>query len=204
MLTRSNELVNAMLAPAHERILDAAVACFGRHGYRKASIEVIAEHAKVGKGSVYLHCKDKEDLFYQAVHRELRTWTGEMSKLIDHRVPADELMYQIAVADLHFVEKRPLVQRALMGLLQADLPGWAAEFDELRAIGRRHVEELIRLGIKQKVFASDLDVEATAQVLQDMHYAGRVLVTRTHQELAEVRRHQMAAMRLVMKGLQSR
>ncbi len=204
MLTRSNELVNAMLAPAHERILDAAVACFGRHGYRKASIEVIAEHAKVGKGSVYLHCKDKEDLFYQAVHRELRTWTGEMSKLIDPRVPADELMYQIAVADLHFVEKRPLVQRALMGLLQADLPGWAAEFDELRAIGRRHVEELIRLGIKQKVFASDLDVEATAQVLQDMHYAGRVLGTRTHQELAEVRRHQMAAMRLVMKGLQSR
>ena len=204
MLTRSNELVNAMLAPAHERILDAAVACFGRHGYRKASIEVIAEHAKVGKGSVYLHCKDKEDLFYQAVHRELRTWTGEMSKLIDPRVPADELMYQIAVADLHFVEKRPLVQRALMGLLQADLPGWAAEFDELRAIGRRHGEELIRLGIKQKVFASDLDVEATAQVLQDMHYAGRVLGTRTHQELAEVRRHQMAAMRLVMKGLQSR
>jgi AcrR family transcriptional regulator len=46
-----------------ERIFDAALSCFEEFGFRKTSVDEIARLAGVGKGTVYLHFKDKEDLF---------------------------------------------------------------------------------------------------------------------------------------------
>src|SRR5690348_13347462 len=98
-----------MEATTQERVLDAAAHCFGRRGYAGTSIDAVAERAGVGKGTVYLYCKSKQDLFYQSIHRELRQWVADLSKMIDPRRPADELMIQMAAADAEFLERRPLV-----------------------------------------------------------------------------------------------
>ncbi len=52
-----------------ERILDAAAALLLRWGYRKTTIEDVAREAGVGKGTIYLHWKDKNALFLAAVLR---------------------------------------------------------------------------------------------------------------------------------------
>jgi hypothetical protein len=119
-------------------------------------------------------------------------------------VPADELMLRIGLADVAFVEKRPLVRDLLFGLLHGQLPDWSAELDELRQLGIRHVIERLQLGIRQGVFAPDLDVEATARILQDLHLSALLLQHRTREETERVRRHQAAAQRLVLKGLETR
>ena len=51
-------------------ILDSAAKAFARLGFKKASIDAIARAARVAKGTVYLACESKEDLFFQAVHRD--------------------------------------------------------------------------------------------------------------------------------------
>jgi AcrR family transcriptional regulator len=186
-----------------DKILGAAAECFGRWGYKKTSIDAVAERAGVAKGTVYLYCESKEDLFYQSVHRELRQWIADLSKLIDRRRRADEIMMRLAAADLEFVERHPLVRDLLFGLFHGLLPDWADKLEELRALGLRHVVELIELGIRQGVFATDIDVEATARVLQEMQLAGVLLGHRTNRSLAEVRRQQLAAARLVMDGLRT-
>lgn len=43
-------------------VLDAAERLFEQFGYRKTTVEEIAQEAKIGKGSVYLHFASKEDL----------------------------------------------------------------------------------------------------------------------------------------------
>jgi AcrR family transcriptional regulator len=187
-----------------ERILNSAADCFGRWGYKKTSIDAVAEQAGVAKGTIYLYCKSKQDLLYQAVHRELRQWIADLSKKIDPRRPANELMVEIAASDLEFIEKRPLVRDLLFGMFHGLLPEWAERFDELRAFGQRHIVELLQLGIRQGLFTRDLDIEATARVLQDMQLSGALLGHRTRQRLADVRRQQLAAVRLVMKGLERR
>jgi AcrR family transcriptional regulator len=187
-----------------ERILNSAAACFGRWGYKKTSIDAVAEQAGVAKGTVYLYCNSKQDLLYQAVHRELRQWIADLSKKIDPRRPANELMLEMAASDAEFIEKRPLVRDLLFGMFHGLLPDWADRFDELRALGQRHIVELLQLGIRQGLFASDLDVKATASVLQEMQLSGALLGHRTRRPLADVRRQQLAAIRLVMKGLEAR
>jgi AcrR family transcriptional regulator len=187
-----------------EKVLGAAATCFGQSGYAKTSIDVIAERAGVAKGTVYLYCENKRDLFYQSVHRELRQWVAELSKHIDPRRPADQLMLEMGASDAAFMERRPLVRDLLSGMFHGQIPEMAEQFEALRALGLKHVTELLELGIRQKVFAPDLDVEATARVLQDLQISGTLLGHRTALALPEVRRRQLATFRLVMEGLRAR
>ena len=187
-----------------DKILRSASDCFGRWGYKKTSVDSVAEHAGVAKGTVYLYCKSKEDLFYQSVHRELRQWVADLSKKIDPSRPANLLMVEIAASDLDFVEKRPLVRDLLFGMFHGLLPAWAGRFEELRDLGVKHVVEVLELGIRQGVFAKDLDVKPTARVLQEMQIAGTLLGRKTGTPAAEIRRQQRAAVRLVMRGLETR
>lgn len=55
--------------PIEERILDAASALLVRHGYRKTTIDDVAREAGVGKGTIYLHWKDKNELFHATLFR---------------------------------------------------------------------------------------------------------------------------------------
>jgi AcrR family transcriptional regulator len=52
-----------------DRILDAAGELLLRHGYRKVTIDDIAARAKVGKGTVYLHWRTKQQLFEMVLRR---------------------------------------------------------------------------------------------------------------------------------------
>src|SRR5262245_3357079 len=84
-------------AAKRERLIQAATATFTTHGFKKASIDVSARVARVAKGTVYLACESKADLFYQTILRDLRGWIAQCAKMIDPRLPADELLVQSAL-----------------------------------------------------------------------------------------------------------
>jgi AcrR family transcriptional regulator len=65
-----------------ERILDAAATLLVRWGYRKTTIDDVAREAGVGKGTIYLHWKDKSELFNAAIWRASRQATEEMQRRI--------------------------------------------------------------------------------------------------------------------------
>jgi hypothetical protein len=110
----------------------------------------------------------------------------------------------MAQRDAAFVERRPLVADLLSGLLDGELPTFRSRFAQLRKIGLEHVIAVLELGIGQGVFADDLDVPATAYVLQEMQLAGALLRQRTDLPARQVRRQQIAALRLVLQGLERR
>lgn len=53
-----------------DRILDAAGSLLLRYGYRKVTIEDISRQAGIGKGTVYLHWRTKQELFDALLRRE--------------------------------------------------------------------------------------------------------------------------------------
>ena len=64
-------------------ILDAADLLFERYGYRKTTVEEIAQAAGIGKGSLYLHYRSKEDLAVDWLHRVHERIITEMEAEID-------------------------------------------------------------------------------------------------------------------------
>src|SRR5262249_36313770 len=181
-----------------------AARAFERFGFRKASVDEIARDAGVAKGTVYLAAESKEDLFYQAVHREVRSWVAELSKLIDPRRRADELLSEVAQASLALLQTKPLVRDLLLGICNGQLPTWTTQLEELRALGRVNVAEILRLGVKQGVFAPTLDVDMTAAILQDVQLSGYLHAMQEGPTTEDLPRRFRAGLDLVLNGLRAR
>ena len=105
-----------------ESILEEAAKAFGRFGFKKTSIDDIARAAGVAKGTVYLGCTSKMDLFYQAILRDLRLWNGELARLIDPRTPADEMLVAVAQTAFLTLDRYPLARDLITNVYAADLP----------------------------------------------------------------------------------
>ena len=185
-----------------ECILTAAIANFTRFGFKKASVDEIAREAGVAKGTVYLAAESKEDLFFQALHREVREWVAENAKLIDPRVSAEELMETLAWATLSQIEHKTLVWELLAGEHNRLLPQWSDRLDDLRALCSRNTVEVLQLGIRQGRFQPGLDVESVADLLLDLQISTLLYYNRKRPDFGErLARRSKAAFGLILDGI---
>jgi AcrR family transcriptional regulator len=65
------------------RIMDAAAELILRWGYQRVTVEDVAKRAAIGKGTIYLHWRSRDELFHATLRREVvgvfRTVVGRMS-----------------------------------------------------------------------------------------------------------------------------
>jgi AcrR family transcriptional regulator len=65
--------------PRVERVLDSAAELLVRWGYQRVTIDDVARHAGIGKGTVYLHFRSKDALFLTVLMRVHRDFVGRMT-----------------------------------------------------------------------------------------------------------------------------
>lgn len=183
-----------------ECILVEAAKIFARFGFKKTSIDDIAKEAGVGKGTVYLAAESKEELFYQVLHREVRGWQAACAKVIDPRVPAEELLVRLYLEGQKHLESNTLVRDLFRGEMVRMLPKWASRFDELRALGRSNLSEVLRIGVRQGRFRAELQIEEIAGILQDMHLAAHILRPVSASD-ADMQTRATVAFDLILRGL---
>jgi AcrR family transcriptional regulator len=97
-----------------ERILDAATTLLVRWGYRKTTIDDVAREAGVGKGTIYLHWKDKNELFRAAIWREQQRYSDELQR----RIAADPeggLLHRITIHGMLAALSNPLMAAIFRG-----------------------------------------------------------------------------------------
>jgi AcrR family transcriptional regulator len=188
------------------RILRSAVQAFGRLGYNGVSVDEIARDAGVAKGTIYLACKSKEDLYYQAVLQEVKEFLAECACSFDPRMPADDLLEKCTRDGIGFLQQRPLVRDLLAWHLD-QLPEWRARFMELRDMSKSAIAEILRVGVRQGVFRPDLDIDETAALLRDMQAAGYIFYVVGKQDEGQegvYLQRTLAGLRLILDGLRSR
>ncbi|MCR6490747.1 TetR/AcrR family transcriptional regulator [Amycolatopsis sp. OK19-0408] len=130
-----------------DRILDAAGELLLRMGYRKVAVDDIARAVGIGKGTVYLHWRNKELLFQALMMRESADLTDEILGSIKAE-PATILPHRMISASFLITHQRPLVMAMLRG--NADMFGSLGDLalreqqDQLRA---RFEETMLRHGL---------------------------------------------------------
>lgn len=103
-----------MLDERGERILDAAAELLLRWGYRKITVEDIAREAGVGKGTVYLHWKTKQAVFYTVFMREGLELARAM--LANVRTNPDYLLLGPTTAAMYLlIMERPIARAIFTG-----------------------------------------------------------------------------------------
>jgi AcrR family transcriptional regulator len=95
------------------KILDAAAELLRAHGYRRVSIDDVAARAGVGKGTIYLHWRTREALFWAVLQREA---LGLLERLTADLAADPELALPQRLIPRIFLELdgRPLVRALLM------------------------------------------------------------------------------------------
>jgi AcrR family transcriptional regulator len=104
--------ISAREERAHH-ILDAAETLILRWGYNKTNVEDIAKEAGVGKGTIYLHWKTREDLFRTLIKREQLKLAADFRDCISSD-PAGATLRGVYKCYALAYAKRPLLKAFLL------------------------------------------------------------------------------------------
>jgi len=169
MSTETAETLNEV----GEAILDAAGQLFEHYGYRKTTIEEIAQEARIGKGTVYLHFKNKEDVgmcwlgrLHGHIRDELvdiansdRSTPDRIREILSHRV-----MQRFDI----FTRHQRSMDEALSSL--KDL------IQERKAAFHRSEAELIETLMREGIAKGEIEIEDPAAAAESMVIATNSLM----------------------------
>jgi AcrR family transcriptional regulator len=99
--------------PSQDRILDAAVRVFRRHGFRRSSIEQAAEEAGLTRQALYHHFPSKEALFRAVIERLYERALAAEAAAAKAAEQADSDLADVIIAEIS----------ARLGALFAELAG---------------------------------------------------------------------------------
>lgn len=144
-----------------ERVLDAAAELLVRWGYRRVTVEDVARHAGVGKGTVYLHVRTKDALFLTVLLRAQRRLFADladrmvaepatalpwrMTRLVFDRLQADDVARVLYLGDAE-----------VLGRLAHEAAGTLGELARLR---NDVVREQFRILRDARLVADDLPAD---------------------------------------------
>ncbi len=93
------------LSDREDAILDAAFHAFAGYGYRRVTMEDIAAGAGLSRTALYLHFRNKEDIFRSLSDRYFQTCLAEMALALQADGPAEQVLLATFVAkDGKFME----------------------------------------------------------------------------------------------------
>ena len=120
-----------------QEILQAAFVEFSRNGYAMTTLDRVAEHAGVTKGTIYVYFENKEHLFISMVREVTKAALDTVHEMLETHegTTADLLRAQFSFIYQHIVEDRR--RREVLRMLIAEAP----RFPEL---ADRYHQEILR------------------------------------------------------------
>jgi AcrR family transcriptional regulator len=162
-----------------DKILEAAVACFG--GNPEASVSEVARAAGVGRVTLYGHFPSREALIEAALVRVLEAGDKVLEGLDLSGDPREALRTLIESSWLLMAQAS-----AVLGAAQATLaPG---RIQELHSKPARRVESLVRRGQSENVFRRDLPAKWLTSALHHLMKGAAVDVSKGRLEAADAPR----------------
>ncbi len=146
------------------KILAAAAGLFASQPFHKVLLSDVAEAAAVGKGTLYIYFKSKEDLYLSVLYNGFSSLVDLLREQMDEDTNDPVENMEVMIREIvHFAYQNPQVfevMRTIPGWEAIDRSKWDAKRRELRGL----IESIIRLGIAQGVFA-DPHPEFTARYI---------------------------------------
>lgn len=154
-------------ADRRARVLDAAMAEFGRHGYSGGSLNVIAREAGVAKGSLFQYFADKFDFFgYVAEQASLRIYDAMRPHLEVPRAPIAGHIADVTEAWIGYMAKHPLERGVTAATtMELDPEVRRAVREPVHRLYAQGLRPLLQAGVDRGEFRPDADLDALLSLL---------------------------------------
>jgi AcrR family transcriptional regulator len=152
------------------RVLAAANRCFGRYGFRKTSVEMIAAEAGVSKALVFAFFGHKDALYDAVIEQTLLAWTGFAEhQAARFRDQPDLELASMFRGSFEFAEHSPML-RVLMAHRDREIQERLSSLPRVIRDWRGRLAEVIQRGISQGIFRPELDPQRTSRVIHDIQH----------------------------------
>lgn len=98
------------------KILRAGEGFFARKGFHPTTLEEIAKNANIAKGTIYLHFKNKKDLFASVIEKKLDILLKKIKKEVEEQGSPSEKIKKVTKIHLKFLEQNRNFFRILQSL----------------------------------------------------------------------------------------
>jgi AcrR family transcriptional regulator len=147
-----------------EQLLQAAKQLFGRFGYKKTTVDEIAEAAGMSKRTVYEIFESKEKILAELVISEALSFRKHLIdeiKLLDDPVAKFRLFCEMST---HYFDQNPFLGQVLFD--EADLyqPFLGDEIHVIEEGIRDIIANLLREGVRKRIYR-EMNVPAMAQCI---------------------------------------
>lgn len=152
-----------------ERVLRAAMAEFGRHGYSGGSLNVIAREAGVAKGSLFQYFTDKREFFAAVAQETSLRVRAEMAQWLagpEPGQPFDDFLCDALSGWVRYFAKHPL-ERAVTAAthLERDPQVRAAVRERVYRVYLESLRPLLERAVERGDLRPDADLDALLSIL---------------------------------------
>src|SRR5688572_9260944 len=119
--------VGAQPKTTRDAILDATDRMLSKHGYKKMTIDDLAKEVGIGKGSVYLHFKSKQEIALSHIDRIIERLKQRLQSIAGSKAPVeirvrkmilDRIMYRFDSVQHYFQSLNELLSQLRPKLLE--------------------------------------------------------------------------------------
>ncbi len=153
----------------NELIMDAAVDCFSKYGYKKTTLEDIASELGILASSIYAYTQSKRDLYEEAVRYVLLRWQNRVKEAVCKIAsPREKLIALMRTALLYLS-----TDTAFCALLKNDpsiFPMFptADPYEEINGESVMMLQRVLEEGVTTGVFRK-MDTYAVADIIFSMY-----------------------------------
>jgi AcrR family transcriptional regulator len=158
-------------ADKRQQIMQAALSLLRHRHIHEVTLDEVAQRARVGKGTLYLYFRDKEDLFFQTALSGFE----DLHALLEERVSADA-PFEARLRDAcSQIEGFFLPRRSLIRMIQIEEGRVRGRPNQVRLLWLEKrrllvdaLADILRAGIREGVLRRDLDPALLAEHLLGM------------------------------------
>lgn len=155
------------MAEARQAVLQAAITVFAAEGFYEADVQIIADRAGVGKGTVYRYFGDKEKLFFAAAAHALEQMAQSINQELHPGRGALDFLQDIAIGCARYYEAHPEAVEMIVQERAVFRKSPTPTHLLRRAEGQKKVEDELRHGIECGELRV-VDVHATYETFGDL------------------------------------
>lgn len=187
-----------------EKLIEIACQAFGQKGYESTSVDDLLAEAGVSPSNFYYHFKSKEELAIEVLESIFEKSREKFLPLFEEgKAPAGEKLKRLHALFVERMERSRCCGGCPLGNLASELSDVSSRFRE-RIAGffeecLRGVEGIVRQGVREGEFRSDLDPRAAAALLFGS-LEGLMLLSKSLRKIAPLERGFQQALDLLRKN----
>lgn len=155
-------------------IILAAGIVFSKMSYAQARLKDISEEAEISPGSMYFQFGNKEDIAAAVLESQKELMESTLGSALSDASDALEGMLQLNKSLARLIASDPIVQG---GIKLSTQPGTGLEQNAVPPYFQwvQSVKKLLKAGIKDGSVRTDLDIDETAELLNEIFVGSQVL-----------------------------